>query len=40
MTSESVFFWDATNNRLGVNKASPAYTLDVVGDTNITGLFR
>ena len=33
-------FWDATNNRLGVNNLLPAYALDVVGDINLTGVLR
>lgn len=28
---------DVTNNRIGVNKDSPAYTLDIAGTANITG---
>lgn len=28
---------DSTNNRVGIKNASPAYTLDVNGDTNIVG---
>lgn len=28
---------DATNNRVGIQKASPAYTLDVDGTLNVTG---
>ena len=31
---------DATNDRVGINKASPAYALDVDGDINFTGTFR
>lgn len=31
--------WDAANNRLGVNKATPTHTVDIVGDLNITGNF-
>jgi hypothetical protein len=34
-TAETNFFWDETNNRLGVNKTSPAYTLDVGGTMNM-----
>ena len=31
---------DAANDRVGINKASPAYALDVDGDINFTGTFR
>lgn len=31
------FFWDDTNNRLGIGTASPSTKLDVNGNTNITG---
>lgn len=31
---------DSTNNRIGVNKTSPDYDLDVVGDINFTGKLR
>lgn len=30
-------YFNATNNRLGINKASPNYTLDVAGALNVTG---
>jgi hypothetical protein len=30
----------AVNDRVGINKAAPAYALDVVGDINFTGTFR
>ena len=33
----SVLVVNSTTNRVGVNKASPAYGLDVVGDINFTG---
>jgi predicted acyltransferase (DUF342 family) len=31
---------DAANDRVGINKAAPAFTLDVDGDINFTGTFR
>jgi len=34
------FFWDNANSRLGINTSSPAYALGVVGDVNITGVYR
>lgn len=34
---DSVFTWDATNHRLGVNVGSPAVTLDVSGTMQIGG---
>lgn len=36
LTGENVLFWDETNNRLGVNTATPATTLDVSGTINTT----
>lgn len=33
-------YWDAVNNRMGINKASPIRTLDVVGDITATGTIR
>ncbi len=33
----SNFFWDDTNNRLGIGTTSPTSTLSVNGDTSITG---
>jgi hypothetical protein len=35
--ANSQFFWDNTNNRLGIGTASPATKLDVQGNTAITG---
>lgn len=32
-----VFFVDTTNNRIGVNNASPAFAVDVLGNVNIVG---
>lgn len=29
--------WDATNNRLGINRSDPSFTLDVDGDGSISG---
>jgi len=34
------FFWNDTNNRLGIGTASPAYSLDVTGDIRSSGLYR
>ena len=31
-------YFDSVNNRLGINSTSPAYTLDVGGDLNFSGL--
>ncbi|MEK7526179.1 MAG: right-handed parallel beta-helix repeat-containing protein [Patescibacteria group bacterium] len=31
------FFWDDTNNRLGLGDNTPSYTLDVAGTANFTG---
>lgn len=31
---------DNTNTRVGINQATPAYTLDVTGDVNLTGKLR
>ncbi len=31
------FNWDATNNRLGINRSDPSFTLDVDGDGSISG---
>ena len=31
---------DSSNNRVGIVKSAPAYTLDVGGDVNTTGVFR
>lgn len=32
LNSDSVFFWDNTNKRLGVGTSSPSYSLDTTGD--------
>jgi hypothetical protein len=34
------FFWDDTNNRLGIGTNTPTNTLDVSGSSKITGEFR
>lgn len=39
-TSTPTFNVDTTNNRIGVAKATPSYTLDVAGDINTTGVYR
>src|SRR5581483_3890619 len=31
------FFWDASNNRLGIGTSNPTRTLDVVGTANFSG---
>jgi hypothetical protein len=36
ITGESNLFWDASNNRLGINNASPAVTLDLSGTSLFT----
>ena len=36
----SVLVVNSTTNRVGINKATPGYTLDVDGDINFTGTFR
>lgn len=37
LSGESNLFWDEANNRLGINQSTPAYPLDVVGNTRIQG---
>lgn len=37
MRVDNVFYLDALNNRVGINKSNPVYSLDVNGDTNILG---
>ncbi|MDP3043112.1 MAG: NosD domain-containing protein, partial [bacterium] len=36
-TTGALLYWDNSNYRLGVNTASPSYTLDVAGTARITG---
>ena len=36
----SNLIWDNTNSRLGINKAAPAFALDITGDANLTGAYR
>ena len=38
LTGSSNFFWDFTNNRLGINTNVPAYDLDVTGNIRATGV--
>lgn len=40
LAGESALIWDYTNNRLGINQATPAYALDVTGDVNATAQVR
>lgn len=35
--AESGFLWDAVNNRLGINKPSPSFSLHVGGTTGLDG---
>jgi hypothetical protein len=35
-TSTHMIFVDASTNRVGINQSSPQFTLDVVGDVNVT----
>jgi len=37
VTGSNNLFWDATNSRLGINTASPAYGLDVNGEARFVG---
>jgi Chaperone of endosialidase len=39
-TSNGLSTLTITSNNVGIGKAAPAYTLDVVGDINFTGAFR
>lgn len=34
------FFWDPTNNRLGILTAAPAYPIDAAGDINTSTVYR
>jgi hypothetical protein len=36
--NNSQFFWDNTNNRLGIGTASPSYALDINGTIRVTGI--
>ncbi len=38
--SNATLYIDSNNNRVGVGTGTPAYTLDVVGDINVTGNIR
>lgn len=37
LSGESNLFWDASNNRLGINDSTPSYPLDVNGNIRTTG---
>jgi hypothetical protein len=37
IASETNLHWDGSNNRLGINDSTPAYTLDVTGDAHFSG---
>ena len=37
IASETNLHWDGSNNRLGINDSTPAYTLDVTGDAHFLG---
>lgn len=40
LKSDPNLIWDDTNNFLGVGTNTPAYTLDVAGDVNTSGVYR
>ena len=37
VSSSANLYWDNSNNRLGINNATPSYSLDVNGTTNLAG---
>jgi hypothetical protein len=37
IASKTNLHWDGSNNRLGINDSTPAYTLDVTGDAHFSG---
>lgn len=40
LTADVNLAWDYTNQRLGINNPTPAFSLDVVGDMNVSGVYR
>jgi len=37
ISSNSNLYWDSTNNRLGINNSNPVFSLDVIGNSRISG---
>lgn len=40
LQQSSSLFWDSTNNRLGIGTSSPSSAVQIVGSTNVEGLFN